>query len=158
MRALPDADVVTANLTGALLVRSAGALLIAAAKSGRHADPQRHPRARTRRAWPPAFAPATVVWERQAEGWVGLAMKKLMTVKRADADRLTQSNKEAWFAGRPRRIRCRHRARRPRGRRGAQQTRAASRSKRLDRSQQRATRPRKRRTRRRRPPDASPGA
>jgi ribosomal protein L11 methyltransferase len=72
-RALPPADVVTANLTGALLVRSAASLLSAVRSggmlilSGLLAD-ERDEVVR-------AFAPATVVWEREEEGWVGLALR-----------------------------------------------------------------------------------
>jgi ribosomal protein L11 methyltransferase len=73
-RALPDADLVTANLTGALLARSAP-LLLAAARRGGHLvlsgilATERDEVVR-------AMAPATVVWERQEDGWVGLTMKK----------------------------------------------------------------------------------
>ena len=71
---LPPADVVTANLTGALLVRSAAALLGAirpggfAILSGLLA----HERDEVVRA----FAPAAVASERDEDGWVGLTMKK----------------------------------------------------------------------------------
>ena len=69
-----QADVATANLTGALLVRSARALLAKVRTggtlilSGLLAD-ERDEVCR-------AFAPATVVWEQEEDGWVGLAMKK----------------------------------------------------------------------------------
>ena len=69
-----QADVATANLTGALLVRSARALLAKVRRggtlilSGLLAD-ERDEVCR-------AFAPATVVWEQEEDGWVGLAMKK----------------------------------------------------------------------------------
>src|SRR5262245_19309894 len=73
-RDLPRADVVTANLTGALLVRSAAALLDAVRPGGRlvlsgiladERDEVVH-----------AFAPAGIVRIREEDGWVGLAMKK----------------------------------------------------------------------------------
>ena len=73
-RALPLADVVTANLTGALLVRSA-ALLLGAVKSGGTlilSGIQSHERDEVRQA----FAGAAIVWERDEDGWVGLAVKK----------------------------------------------------------------------------------
>jgi ribosomal protein L11 methyltransferase len=71
---LPAAGVVTANLTGALLVRSAATLLSAARTAGTLilSGLLAHERAEVVRA----FAPATVVWEREEEGWVGLIMKK----------------------------------------------------------------------------------
>lgn len=71
---LPAADVVTANLTGALLVRSAGTLLSAAHTAGTLilSGLLAHERDEVVRA----FASATVVWEREEEGWVGLIMKK----------------------------------------------------------------------------------
>ncbi len=71
---LPHADVVMANLTGALLVKSAPTLLGALAPgglailSGLLADERNDVAA--------AFAPAPVVWERHEDGWVGLAVKK----------------------------------------------------------------------------------
>jgi ribosomal protein L11 methyltransferase len=74
-RALPAADVVTANLTGALLVRSAPALLGAVRPGGTLilSGIQSHERDEVRLA----FADATVVcWERDEDGWVGLAVKK----------------------------------------------------------------------------------
>ena len=73
-RALPDADVVTANLTGALLVRSAAALLGAVRPGGTLilSGIQSHERDEVRRA----FADAEVSWERDEDGWVGLAVKK----------------------------------------------------------------------------------
>ncbi len=73
--ALPVADVVTANLTGASLVRAAGALLAALRSggtlilSGVLADE----RDEVCRAFAPA---AAVVWERQEEEWVAFVMKK----------------------------------------------------------------------------------
>ena len=74
-RALPSADVVTANLTGALLLRSAPALLAAARPGGTLilSGIQSHERDEVRRA----FAATTAVcWERDEDGWVGLAVKK----------------------------------------------------------------------------------
>ena len=69
--ALPRADVVTANLTGALLVRSAaslmaavvagGSLIVSGLLAGERAEVVA------------AYAPAPVVWEREEDGWVGLA-------------------------------------------------------------------------------------
>ena len=71
---LPAADVVTANLTGALLVRSAPALLDAVRPGGFAilSGLLAHERDEVIRA----FAPATVIWEREEDGWVGLTMKK----------------------------------------------------------------------------------
>ena len=73
-RALPFADVVTANLTGALLVRSAGALLGAVRSGGMLilSGVQSHERDEVRRA----FADTHVCWERDEDGWVGMAVKK----------------------------------------------------------------------------------
>ena len=73
-RALPVVDVVTANLTGALLVRSAEALLAAVRPGGTLilSGLQSHERDEVCRA----FAPSAVVWERDEDGWVGLAVKK----------------------------------------------------------------------------------
>ena len=73
-RALPFADVVTANLTGALLVRSAGALLGALRSGGTLilSGVQSHERDEVRRA----FAETAVFWERDEDGWVGMAVKK----------------------------------------------------------------------------------
>jgi ribosomal protein L11 methyltransferase len=72
---LPLVDVVTANLTGALLIRSA-AVLLAAVRSGGTlilSGIGAHERDEVCAA----FGPASVVWERQEDGWVGVAMKKL---------------------------------------------------------------------------------
>ena len=71
---LPQADVVTANLTGALLVRASHALLGAARRGGTLIlsgllGAERDSVAR-------AFAPAEIVWELEEDGWVGLAVKK----------------------------------------------------------------------------------
>ena len=73
-RALPTADVVTANLTGALLVRSAGALLGAVRSGGMLilSGVQSHERDEVRRA----FADTEVCWERDEDGWIGMAVKK----------------------------------------------------------------------------------
>jgi ribosomal protein L11 methyltransferase len=71
--ALPIVDVVTANLTGALLVRAstallgavrAGGTLILSGVLGQERDEVCD-----------AFAPAAVVWEREEDGWVGLILK-----------------------------------------------------------------------------------
>jgi ribosomal protein L11 methyltransferase len=72
--ALLAADVVTANLTGALLVRSAP-LLLEAVRPGGHLilsgilAAERDEVVR-------AMAPAAIGWEREEDGWVGLTMKK----------------------------------------------------------------------------------
>ena len=73
-RALPAVDVVTANLTGALLVRSAAPLLAAVRPGGTLilSGLQSHERDEVCRA----FAPSAVCWEREEDGWVGLAVKK----------------------------------------------------------------------------------
>ncbi len=73
-RALPVVDVVTANLTGALLVRSAETLLAAVRPGGTLilSGLQSNERDEVCRA----FAPSAVVWERDEDGWVGLAVKK----------------------------------------------------------------------------------
>jgi ribosomal protein L11 methyltransferase len=73
-RALPLADIVTANLTGALLVRSAAMLLGAVQPEGTLilSGIQSHERDEVRQA----FAGAAIVWERDEDGWVGLAVKK----------------------------------------------------------------------------------
>jgi ribosomal protein L11 methyltransferase len=71
---LPAADVVTANLTGALLVRSAGVLLAAVRPAGTLilSGLLAHERDEVCRA----FATAPVCWEQEEDGWVGLAVKK----------------------------------------------------------------------------------
>jgi len=73
-RPLPAADVVTANLTGALLVRSAGALLGAVRGGGVLvlSGIQAHERNEVRQA----FGAAEVCWEREEDGWIGIAVKK----------------------------------------------------------------------------------
>ena len=73
-RALPIADVVTANLTGALLIRSA-AVLVAAVRAGGTlilSGIQSVERDHVRQA----FADTAVCWERDEDGWVGIAVKK----------------------------------------------------------------------------------
>jgi ribosomal protein L11 methyltransferase len=71
---LPTADIVAANLTGALLARSAAALLAAAAAggtiilSGLMLD-ERDDVVR-------AFGNRPIIWERSEDEWVGLAVKK----------------------------------------------------------------------------------
>jgi len=69
-----QADVVTANLTGGLLVRSASALLATVRAGGTLilSGLLAHERDEVCRA----FAPSAVVWEQEEDGWVGLAMKK----------------------------------------------------------------------------------
>ena len=71
---LPAADVVTANLTGAQLVRSASALLAAVPHAGTLilSGILTHERDEVCRA----MAPASVCWEREEDGWVGVAVKK----------------------------------------------------------------------------------
>jgi ribosomal protein L11 methyltransferase len=73
-RPLPAADVVTANLTGALLIRSASTLLAAVRPGGTLilSGIQSHEADDVRRA----FAGATVCWERDEDGWAGIAVKK----------------------------------------------------------------------------------
>jgi ribosomal protein L11 methyltransferase len=69
-----QADVVTANLTGALLVRSAPALLATVRPGGTLILSGLL--AHERNEVCDAFAPAPVIWEREEDGWIGLAMKK----------------------------------------------------------------------------------
>ena len=73
-RALPLVDVVTANLTGTLLVRSAATLLAAVRPGGTLilSGIQSHERDEVRQA----FADAAVCWERDEDGWVGFAVTK----------------------------------------------------------------------------------
>jgi ribosomal protein L11 methyltransferase len=73
-RPLPEADVVTANLTGALLVRSAAALLGAVRPGGTLilSGIQAHERDEVQQA----FAAGDVCWALEEDGWVGLAVKK----------------------------------------------------------------------------------
>lgn len=73
-RALPAADVVTANLTGALLTRSAGTLLEAVRSGGVLilSGIQSHERDQVQEA----FVNVEACWERDEDGWVGIAVKK----------------------------------------------------------------------------------
>jgi ribosomal protein L11 methyltransferase len=72
-RELPLANVVTANLTGALLVRSAATLLGAVRPGGTLilSGILAHERDEV----VTAFASAKVVWERDEDGWVGLILR-----------------------------------------------------------------------------------
>jgi len=72
--ALPCADVIVANLTGAILVRSAALLFHALLPGGTVivGGLLEHEREHVLRA----FGPARVVWEREEEGWVALGMKR----------------------------------------------------------------------------------
>jgi ribosomal protein L11 methyltransferase len=74
-RPLPPSDVVTANLTGALLIRSAPALLAAVEPAGTLilSGIQSHERDAVR----DRFRVAEVQWEEDEDGWVALLMKKL---------------------------------------------------------------------------------
>jgi ribosomal protein L11 methyltransferase len=71
---LPPADVVTANLTGALLVVSANTLLSAVRSGGTLivSGLLSHEREDVVRA----LGGVTVLWEGEEDGWVGLAVKK----------------------------------------------------------------------------------
>jgi ribosomal protein L11 methyltransferase len=71
---LPHADIVTANLTGALLVRAAPALAGAVRPGGTLilSGLLTHERDEVCRA----FSSPAVTWEREEDGWVGLAVKK----------------------------------------------------------------------------------
>ena len=73
--ALPRADAVFANLTGALLERSASTLLGPLRTGGLIiiSGLQTHERDQVVRA----FAGAETIWERVDDSWVGLAMKKI---------------------------------------------------------------------------------
>jgi len=74
---LPGADVVTANLTGALLVQTAVALLGAVKSGGRLIVSGLLSSEREEVAWALAGDhPERIVWEREEDGWVGLAVKK----------------------------------------------------------------------------------
>jgi ribosomal protein L11 methyltransferase len=70
---LPVVDVVTANLTGALLIRSAPALVAAVRTGGTLIISGLL--AHERDDVCAAFAAAKVFWEREEDGWVGLAMR-----------------------------------------------------------------------------------
>jgi ribosomal protein L11 methyltransferase len=67
-------DVVTANLTGALLIRAAAVLLAAVHNGGVLilSGVLAHERDAVREA----FGAATTVWEREEDGWVGFVMKR----------------------------------------------------------------------------------
>jgi ribosomal protein L11 methyltransferase len=71
---LPAADVVVANLTGALLLRCADIILNALSSGGVAvlSGLMRHERDGVRRA----FATAAIEWEREEDEWVGLIVKK----------------------------------------------------------------------------------
>jgi ribosomal protein L11 methyltransferase len=71
---MPPADVVTANLTGALLVRSAPTLLTAVRPGGMLilSGIQSHERDDVRQA----LGGAEIRWEREEDGWVGIVVKK----------------------------------------------------------------------------------
>jgi ribosomal protein L11 methyltransferase len=71
---LPQADIVTANLTGALLVRSAPALAGAVRPGGTLivSGLLTH----EREAVCQAFAGMAVTWEAEEDGWVGIAVKR----------------------------------------------------------------------------------
>jgi ribosomal protein L11 methyltransferase len=71
---LPPADVVTANLTGALLIRSAAILLAAVRPGGTLvlSGIQSHERDEVRAP----FAAAPVHWEGAEDGWLAFAVKK----------------------------------------------------------------------------------
>ena len=75
---LPAADVVTANLTGALLARTAPVLLGAVRSGGILIISGLL--ASERLEVCSAFAPADVIWEQEEDGWVGVAFR---TVKKA---------------------------------------------------------------------------
>jgi ribosomal protein L11 methyltransferase len=70
---LPIVNVVTANLTGALLIRSAPALLAALGAGGTLILSGLL--AHERDAVCAAFAAAAVFWEQEEDGWVGLGLK-----------------------------------------------------------------------------------
>jgi ribosomal protein L11 methyltransferase len=72
--ALPAADVVTANLTAALLIRSASALLTAVRTHGTLI--LSGIQSGERDAVQQAFGDARICWHREEDGWIGLAVKK----------------------------------------------------------------------------------
>jgi len=76
--ALPSADVVTANLTGTLLVQSAGKLLGAVRNGGTLivSGLMSGERDEVVRALASGAPNDRIVWEREEDGWVGLAVKK----------------------------------------------------------------------------------
>ena len=141
----------TANLTGALLVRRRRAARGGPAR--RHADPERHPVARARRGPRGRLRRGhRVCWEREEDGWVGTGGEKIVTSQPAAA--LFRSNRTAWFAPSAIPSSC-SRARGPAARRAADRHRG--RARRAPAASRRATRPRSRRTRRRRRPGGSAG-
>ena len=71
---LPAADVVTANLTGAVLIRSAARLLDLTRPGGMLIVSGLLEDERDDVAG--AFGDPTLVWEQHEEGWVALAMKR----------------------------------------------------------------------------------
>jgi ribosomal protein L11 methyltransferase len=71
---LPRADVITANLTGALLVRAAQTLLGAVKNGGTLVASGLLSTERDEVVG--ALGTATITWEREEDGWVGLAVKK----------------------------------------------------------------------------------
>ena len=86
LRSMPldPADVVTANLTGALLVQSASTLLAATRPGGALVlsgllAPERDDVVR-------AFEGVTVAWEREEDGWVGLVVEKTVAVNHPPSD------------------------------------------------------------------------
>ena len=81
---LEPADVVTANLTGALLVQSASTLLAATRPGGALIlsgllAPERDDVVR-------AFEGVAVAWEREEDGWVGLVVEKTVAVNQRPSD------------------------------------------------------------------------
>jgi ribosomal protein L11 methyltransferase len=70
---LPDADIVTANLTGALLVRAASRLIGALRRGGTLVVGGLL--SEERRRVLSAFAPAETVWEQQEDEWSGFAFR-----------------------------------------------------------------------------------
>ncbi len=86
LRSMPlaPADVVTANLTGALLAQSASTLLAATRPGGALVlsgllAPERDDVVR-------AFEGVTVAWEREEDGWVGLVVEKTVAVNHPPSD------------------------------------------------------------------------
>ena len=68
---LPRADIVLANLTGALLARS-GADAARRAQPGRYAHRQRNPGGGRGDGAPVAFSAVDAVWRQQEDEWIGL--------------------------------------------------------------------------------------
>ena len=71
---LPASDVLTANLTGALLIRSAARLLGAVRSGGTLI--LSGVLAEERNDVAGAFSTSPILWEREEDGWVGFAVKK----------------------------------------------------------------------------------